>query len=186
MGGVSVIPWSTAWPALLRMGRSGWDLIGEWRWRAYGRRCPAACRFALCSALALGGGACSMPIGLARRQRRRQDPDRTGSIAVAPATATARRPIPISRPTTDLPKPISPLRAPPFRSARPRRQGHQRPVGKSENRRARHRDADRQRLHPGRLHLPRFPGELSCAPDRKPGCRAKPAACIRAAGKCAS
>ena len=72
------------------MGRSGWDLIGEWRWRAYGRRYPAASRFARrCSVGARRRGLLHAD-RVAQRQRRGQTAavDRTGSIAAIPVAAT--------------------------------------------------------------------------------------------------
>ena len=46
------------------------------------------------------------------------------------------------------------------RSPQPRRERHQHAVGKSEHRRAWHRDPDRVGLHSGRPDMPRFSGEL--------------------------
>ncbi len=65
-----------------------------------------------------------------------------------------------------------------------RRQGDQRALGKSAHRRARHRHPDRQRLRPRTAPPAATSWRAMCAGrDRRPGCRARPAAPSRAPGR---
>ena len=114
-------------------------------WRGAGR-CAGALRCRSASAAA----AC--PASSIRSSATRPSTDRLDHAAARmPRTvdASCRR------------TPISPMRARRRqRGAQPRRQGHQPALGKSRDRRARHRHADRHGLYPGWPDLPRFPREL--------------------------
>ena len=125
---------------------------------------------------ALGGCAVSGPLG---SMFAKQSKDEAQAYASEDVTGSvARRRAPASAATAGLPSETDLVFA---RMAivdvlERGSKDDQRAVGKSEQRRARHRHADRQRLHAGRRHLPRFPGELCARQGAEPGCRAKPAA----------
>ncbi len=141
-------------------------------------------RFPLCplvAALAVAGGACSMPIGsLNGKDEDKAAAEHTGSIAATPASrpplrraeGPAEADLAIARATVSevLGRGGKDASAP-WENPQTGARGTVTPVASS--------------YYAGRLHLPRFPRELRARRYRKPGCRARPAACIRGAGKCA-